>query len=79
MTRKHNAIEGSVQRVAVQVLQGMQCSIGRTMLHLCWLQYEVVSCVLTSSVYFIFCDANSCLQLPWNQHISKIVTHWKKI
>jgi hypothetical protein len=42
-TSKFNAIEGSVRRVADRVLQGMRFSVGRTMLHLCWLQYEVVT------------------------------------
>jgi len=43
MTNKHNTIEGNVQRVADRVLQSVQCSISRKMLHLCWLQYEVVT------------------------------------
>ena len=31
MTSKYNAIEGSMRKVADRVLQGMRCSIGRTM------------------------------------------------
>ena len=32
-----------MRRVGDRELQGMRCSIGRTILHLCWLQYEVVT------------------------------------
>jgi hypothetical protein len=48
-----NAIEGSMQRVADRVLQDKQCSIARTMLHLCWLQYELVTLKLFRTLFVV--------------------------